>query len=406
MVITRLSRFAGALALALSLIAVPTASFAGIFVGLSVNFAPPELPVYVQPPCPTPDYVWTPGYWGNGPYGYYWVPGTWVEAPEVGFLWTPGYWGFANNGYFWHTGYWGQQVGFYGGINYGFGYSGNGYYGGNWSGNHFRYNTAYSNVGPGFRNDTYMNRSVGGTFASTARVSFNGGAHGVQLQANAAQRVAWSQHHISATSAQTENASVAASNRNYLATVNHGRPTNVAFATPLAASHRPTNFTAITRANTTAVTRSHTVTTTHAATYHAPAAATYHAPAAATYHAPAAATYHAPGATTYHVPASATYHVPASGTYHAPAATTYHAPAAATYHAPPATTYHAPAAPEYRAPASASYHAPATTYHAPATAYHAPVTHAATYHAPAGQSHAGGGGHAPGASSKGDHDQH
>ena len=31
---------------------------AGVFI--SVNFAPPVLPVYVQPPLPAPGYIWTP----------------------------------------------------------------------------------------------------------------------------------------------------------------------------------------------------------------------------------------------------------------------------------------------------------------------------------------------------------
>ena len=28
--------------------------------------APPELPVYEQPLCPQPNYMWTPGYWAWG----------------------------------------------------------------------------------------------------------------------------------------------------------------------------------------------------------------------------------------------------------------------------------------------------------------------------------------------------
>jgi hypothetical protein len=48
---------------------------------VQVTQPPPPLPVYEQPPCPGPDYVWTPGYWGYGFAGYYWVPGAWVLAP-------------------------------------------------------------------------------------------------------------------------------------------------------------------------------------------------------------------------------------------------------------------------------------------------------------------------------------
>ncbi|MGC9199973.1 MAG: hypothetical protein ACP5E5_13725 [Acidobacteriaceae bacterium] len=32
---------------------------------------PPPLPEYDRPPCPGPNYLWTPGYWAWGPYGYY-----------------------------------------------------------------------------------------------------------------------------------------------------------------------------------------------------------------------------------------------------------------------------------------------------------------------------------------------
>src|ERR1700743_3367566 len=111
----------------LLLASLPTTSFAFVSVGISVNIAPPALPVYVQPPCPAVGYIWTPGYWAYDEGDYYWVPGTWVAAPQPGFLWTPGYWGWGEGAYLWHAGYWGPHVGFYGGINYGFGYGGVGY---------------------------------------------------------------------------------------------------------------------------------------------------------------------------------------------------------------------------------------------------------------------------------------
>jgi len=90
--------------------------------------------VYEQPVCPGAGYLWTPGYWAYAQEGYFWVPGTWVMAPEPGLLWTPGYWG------------WGAQVGFYGGINYGFGYAGVGYQGGYWNNGGFFYNRSVNNV--------------------------------------------------------------------------------------------------------------------------------------------------------------------------------------------------------------------------------------------------------------------
>ena len=96
---------------------------------------PPSLPDYDQPPCPGDGYIWAPGYWYYAPAGYYWVPGAWVAAPFTGALWTPGYWAFARGRYNYFHGYWGPHIGFYGGVNYGYGYTGYGYRGGYWQGN-------------------------------------------------------------------------------------------------------------------------------------------------------------------------------------------------------------------------------------------------------------------------------
>ncbi len=116
MQIPRMMRY---LFIAILMLAIPASSFAGVFI--SVAIAPPVLPVYVQPACPGDGYIWTPGYWAYGPAGYFWVPGTWVVAPEPGLLWTPGYWGWGGGVYVWHAGYWGPHIGFYGGVNYGYG---------------------------------------------------------------------------------------------------------------------------------------------------------------------------------------------------------------------------------------------------------------------------------------------
>ncbi|HEY2473964.1 MAG TPA: YXWGXW repeat-containing protein, partial [Candidatus Cybelea sp.] len=121
-----------AAAVATLLVSFPATSSAAVFVGVTI--APPPLPVYVQPAAPLPNFMWQPGYWAWGPGGYYWVPGTWIAAPAVGLLWTPGFWGWNTGAYFWHPGYWGRTVGFYGGINYGNGYFGNGFVGGFWHG--------------------------------------------------------------------------------------------------------------------------------------------------------------------------------------------------------------------------------------------------------------------------------
>src|SRR5512140_3980308 len=96
------------------LAAVPAASPAEIAIGISVGFAPPAIPIYVQPLCPGPGYIWTPGYWAWDPDidDYYWVPGVWVPAPFSGGLWTPGYWGWSDGVFIWNEGYWGPVVGF------------------------------------------------------------------------------------------------------------------------------------------------------------------------------------------------------------------------------------------------------------------------------------------------------
>lgn len=133
-------------------------AFAGI--QFSVNIAPPPIAVYDQPPCPGDGYIWTPGYYQYGDYGYYWVPGQWVLPPGPGLLWTPGYWGFEAGVYTWHAGYWGPQVGFYGGINYGNGYFGTGFTGGRWVGNVFHHNAVVSNVDRRNVHNVYEDRTV------------------------------------------------------------------------------------------------------------------------------------------------------------------------------------------------------------------------------------------------------
>lgn len=153
----------------------------------AVNQAPPPLPEYDQPPAPADGYIWTPGYWAFGPGGYYWVPGAWVLPPYEDALWTPGYWGYAPIGYFWNPGYWGLEVGFYGGINYGFGYFGTGFYGGCWRDHQFWYNREYSHINAYGRN-TYSERyngirdvrPHGGSFTTVSATrgnNFRGGSY-------------------------------------------------------------------------------------------------------------------------------------------------------------------------------------------------------------------------------------
>jgi hypothetical protein len=166
----------------LVILSLPAMSSAGI--SLSIRIAPPALEVYTQPQCPTDGFLWTPGYWGYRGGGYYWIPGAWVAPPQAGFLWTPGYWGYAGGLYSFNAGYWGPTVGFYGGVNYGFGYGGTGYNGGRWQGGHFAYNTAVSRVNTSVIHNTYS-QNVGN--GSNNRTSFNGGPGGIGARPSAAE---------------------------------------------------------------------------------------------------------------------------------------------------------------------------------------------------------------------------
>jgi len=212
------------------LLAIPVASFGGVFV--SVSIAPPLLPVYAQPVCPGEGYIWAPGYWAYGAYGYYWVPGSWVLAPFTGALWTPGYWGWGDGVYRWHEGYWGLSVGFYGGINYGFGYTGFGYYGGYWNHGAFYYNGAVTHVDRAIVHNVYS-RAVTSN-GGINRVSFNGGRGGTTARPTAAQLAATRGRHDSPTAAQNQLRNTASTNRAQLAT--SARPSS-AHATPPSRNH-------------------------------------------------------------------------------------------------------------------------------------------------------------------------
>jgi hypothetical protein len=206
----------------LVLLSLSAASFAQL--SISISFAPPELPVYEQPLCPGDGYLWTPGYWAyaNDVDDYYWVPGTWVMAPEVGLLWTPAYWGWGGGGYEFHEGYWGSQVGFYGGISYGYGYYGDGYQGGRWDGGHFFYNRSVNNVNVTVIHNVYNTTVINSTTVN--RVSFNGGTGGVSARPTARDEAAAHEKHVAPVAAQSQHAQAARGNPELRASVNHGTP--------------------------------------------------------------------------------------------------------------------------------------------------------------------------------------
>jgi hypothetical protein len=321
------------------------AAHAQIGIGLSITIAPPILPIYIQPALPAPGYIWTPGYWAYGPDGYYWVPGTWVQPPMVGVLWTPGYWGWNNGIYAWNGGYWGPHIGFYGGVNYGFGYGGVGYQGGRWNNGAFAYNSSVNNFGGTHITNVY-NETVVNNYSSSSRVAFNGGTGGVTAQPTAQEQAAAHEQHVAPTALQTQHEQTAASNPALRASVNHGTPA-------IAATSRPNEFTgrgvvaarpAVTPAATGAPV--HPGGATGAAIARPGAAPTVHGPTTTTTARPGTVT---PGTQVQHPATTVTPHPATSGaTTPAVAPATQHPVAPAAQH--PAAPPHPAAAPPKPAP--------------------------------------------------------
>ena len=202
---------------------------------------PPPLPVYQQPVAPGPDYLWTPGYWNYAPAnysnaGYYYVPGNWISAPFVGALWTPGWWGYTGRGYGWHRGYWGRHVGYYGGVNYGFGFIGIGYQGGYWNNDHFFYNRDCNHVEPRVVNNYVYQRNVtviNNTYINNSRTSYYGGPGGLQRRPVQAEFAAQREVHIAPLAAQIAERQQASQNRQQYFAANSGRPAQLFAAHPV-----------------------------------------------------------------------------------------------------------------------------------------------------------------------------
>ena len=214
---------------------------------LQASVAPPALPEYEQPPCPTEGYLWQPGYWywNISAHDYFWVPGVWVAPPRFGLLWTPGYWGFFGGYYRFHHGYWGPTVGFYGGINYGFGYVGVGFVGGGWHGNVFRYNTAVVRVNTTVIHNTYVDNTVIRNTTVVNRISYNGGTGGIPARPTATEIAATHERHFAPTALQVAHRQAAIADKTQAASVNNGRPATTSLqhitATPTVNNNRATN---------------------------------------------------------------------------------------------------------------------------------------------------------------------
>ena len=153
-------------------------------------------------------------------------------APEVGFLWTPPFWGWEGGAFIFHEGFWGPHVGFYGGINYGFGYFGDGFAGGRWDNGHFFYNRSVTNVNVtvihNVYNETVVNRTEN-------RVSYNGGEGGIDRRPTPQEEEAEHDRHIPPAAAQVQHMQAARGNPELRASANHGKP-------PVAATAKPGEF--------------------------------------------------------------------------------------------------------------------------------------------------------------------
>lgn len=217
---------------------VPASMSAQLLVSINVGFAPPMLPVYEQPICPQPNLMWTPGYWAYDQNlgDYFWVPGAWVPAPYEGAMWTPPYWGWDGGMYGFHDGYWGDSVGYYGGVNYGFGFGGIGFAGGEWRGHDFAYNTAVVHVDERIVHVTYVDENVVrvGIVSNPNHIAYNGGPSGIQHTATAGEQTASRETHVAPTTVQTQHAATAEGDKGSFSKTNGGRPANVVAAKPLA----------------------------------------------------------------------------------------------------------------------------------------------------------------------------
>jgi hypothetical protein len=208
------------------------AAQAQVSVDIRVNLAPPPLPYYEQPVIPAEGYIWVPGFWAwdDAEADYYWVPGTWVEPPQPELLWTPAYWGWVEGRYLFHPGYWGREVGFYGGIDYGFGYTGEGYWGGRWDNGHFFYNRSVNNVENVRITNVYNQTVVVNNRINN--VSFNGGNGGTVARPTPQQETIARERHVEATPVQRQHIEAASKDRALFSKQNHGEPAVAATPRP------------------------------------------------------------------------------------------------------------------------------------------------------------------------------
>ena len=95
----------------------------------------------------------------------------------------------------------GPHIGFYGGINYGFGYIGIGFVGGYWNHDRYFYNRAVTNVNVTHITNVYTHNVVVNNI-DNRRISYNGGPNGIRRMADPREAAALNEAHIPPTAAQ------------------------------------------------------------------------------------------------------------------------------------------------------------------------------------------------------------
>jgi hypothetical protein len=137
-------------------------------------------------------------------------------------LWTPAYWSWVEGRYVFYPGYWAREVGFYGGIDYGYGYTGEGYLGGRWENGAFFYNRAVNNL-ENVRITKVYNQTVVMNNRSS-NVSFNGGKGGIAARPTSQQVAFAKERHVEATPVQRQHIEKASKDRALFSKQNHGEP--------------------------------------------------------------------------------------------------------------------------------------------------------------------------------------
>jgi hypothetical protein len=124
-------------------------------------------------------------------------------------------------------------VGFYGGINYGFGFFGVGFEGGRWQGRQFFYNRYASNVNVTVIHNVYNTTVINQTTVN--RISYNGGEGGLPARPTPEEQAWDRERHIPPVAAQVQHIQTARANPQLRASVNNGKP-------PIAATAKPGEF--------------------------------------------------------------------------------------------------------------------------------------------------------------------